>query len=130
VIADHVLQVSVGENVAVKDERRVLDQVVRGLERAGGTAGQFLVSVADDDAELRPVAEDVHDLSRLVGEAQDDFGDPCSLDPVDLKEEKRNVGQGHHRLRYVQGERTQVSTLPTGEYQCFYQRQSLRWKHI
>ena len=117
-VLDYAAQVGVSQHISVEHNRGFVDQVSGASERPGSSPREILVSVTHRDAVVETVAEDVFDLARLVGQAEDYLGDLGALDVVDLKKEKRDVGQGNDGFWRVQGQRTQSRPFPARKNEC------------
>jgi hypothetical protein len=72
---DNGCKVDLGEHVAVEHDHRFSEIVARVPHRPSGAERRRLDHVADRDAELRAVAEDLLDAPGLVVEAEDDLVD-------------------------------------------------------
>ena len=95
--------------------KRVVELVGRVAHRTGGAERRVLGRVPHGDTEVGAVAEVVADL---VGEERDghhDLVEAVQREQVDDVLHHRLVGQGHHRLGRVAGERTQAGALTAGE---------------
>ena len=113
---DDRAQIELGQHVAVEDDDRFGELVAGVLDRARGAERGWLDDVANLDADLGSVAEDLLDAPRLVVEAQDDFVDLGHLlEQVELVVEERPVENGHDRLRRMNRERPESRALAPGE---------------
>ena len=119
VILENVQQVGIGQNIAIEHDRRVVDEVLGSFESARCAARQIFMRIAHRDAILHPVAEDIGDLARLVGKAENDLGNFRPLDVIDLEKKKWNIGQRNNRLGNMQRERAQSCSFSSCEYECF-----------
>ena len=90
VLADNCFQIQVRQNIAVEDYRRFANQVFRKLISTGSTHGLGLDGVAQLDAVVRSIAEQLLDLVGLVGKRKRDVGDAGATQSVDLIKEKRS----------------------------------------
>ena len=108
-------EVDVGEHVTGDDEERV-DELVDGVaHRTGGAERRVLGRVAHGDAEVGAVTEVVADLVGEERHRDDDLVEAVQREQADDVLHHRLVGQRHHRLRGVAGQRAQTRALTTGE---------------
>ncbi len=119
---DDVLEVDVGEDVAVEDDGPVVDDLTRVLVGARGAERLRLDDVADPHVVMRSVAEDVLDLLWLVGEAEDDVVDVDASEQVQLIGEKRRADERHDGLRGVQRQGPQAGAFSACENHGLHRR--------
>src|SRR5206468_12902481 len=113
---DELGEIELGQHVSIEHHQRVGDALARIAYAAGGAERARLHHVADLDAGLASVAEDVFDALGLVIEAQNHLVDfRHALDEVELIIQKRTVEDRYDRFGRVDGERTQARTLASDQ---------------
>jgi hypothetical protein len=115
-------QVQIGEDVAVQDDRPLVEERLRVLHGTSGAQGRRLDRVADPDSEVGAVAEDRLDLLRLVRDGEDHLGHPGPGEEVQLVAEEGTVDDGGDGLRDGEGEGAEPRPLATGENYRFHDR--------
>jgi hypothetical protein len=120
VLTDDGLEVEVGQDVAVEDDRRLAQEVLGELVGAGRPHRLRLDGVVDLDAEVRPVAELLLDLQGLIGERERDVVNPCAAERVDLVEQERAVTDGDDGLRRVERQRPEPRALSPCENESLH----------
>ena len=105
-----------GQHVAVEHHHRFAQRLAGVADRAGRAERRGLDDVADADAGVAAVAEDLLDPARLVVEAEDHLVDLRHLlQQIELVVEERPVEDRHDRLRRVNRQRAQPRAFAPGE---------------
>ena len=113
---DELGEIELGQHVSIEYHDRVGNALARIAYAARGAERTRLHHVADLDAGLASVAEDVFDALGLVIEAQNHLVYfRHALDEVELVVQKRTVEDRNDRFRRVNGERTQARTLASDQ---------------
>ena len=109
-------QVHRGQHVAVEHDDRLGQRVAGERDRAAGAERRGLDDVAEIDAEVRAVAEDLLDPARLIVQAEDDFVDLRHLpQQIDLIVQERAVEDRDDRLGRVERQRPEPRAFAPGE---------------
>ncbi len=120
VVVEHRAQVERGEDVAVEDEERAVDELLDVLERAGRAERRVLDDVAQPQPQARAVAEVRRDRVGQIARGQDDVVDPGLLDAAQRPLEERHVHDRDHGLGRLEGERPKPRTLTADENDCLH----------
>ena len=116
VLGDDGGEVEVGQRVAGDDDEALAEQLFGVLDAAGGAQRHLLDGVVDVHAQLAAVAEVVADGLGQEREGDDDVVDAVPLEQLDDVLHARLVGDRHHRLGLVAGERPQARPLSPGHH--------------
>jgi hypothetical protein len=119
-------QVDVSEDVATDDEKGII-QLGHGVaNRPGGTERGLFGGVDHADAELGAVAEIGADGVGLEGHGHHDVVEAVLFQQAHDVLHHGPVGQRHHGLGRVGGQRTQAGPLPAGHDDGFHEWVSWR----
>ena len=119
--ADHVGQVNLGQHVPVEDHHGFLQVVPGEADGAAGAQWLWLHDVADPDAGLGPVTEDLFDEIRTVVEAQPhlvDLWDP--FQPVELIVQKRAVEDRNNGFGNLERQGAEACAHAASEEDCLH----------
>ena len=111
---DHLREVDVGERVAGDDEERVTERVADLAHRAAGAERRLLDAVAEPEAHAAAIAVGVLDHGGEVLEGHVRLGDAAAREQVEDVPEAGLIDDGDHRLRAVDGERSEPTPLAPG----------------
>ena len=113
---DDGAEIDLRQHVAVEDDDRLAQRFAGVADRAGRAERRRLDDVADAEAGVAAVAEDLLDAPRLVVEAEDDLVDfGHLLQQIELVVQKRPVEDRDDRLRRVNRQRAQPRALAPGQ---------------
>ena len=121
-------EVDLRQHVAVEHDDRFAQRFAGVAHRAGRAERRRLDDVADGEAGVAAVAEDLLDPPRLVVQAEDDLVDLGHLlEQVELVVEERPVEDRDDRLRRVNRQRAQPRAFAPREqdrlhrnHQCYH----------
>jgi len=77
------------------------------------------MGVTHCDAIFHAVAENVGDFARLIGKAENDFGDLSPFYVIDLKKEEWNIREGDDRFRHMKARGRKPAPLPPANISAF-----------
>jgi hypothetical protein len=114
--SNHAAEIDLREHVAVEDDNRFRQLIAGVFDGARGSKRRGLDDVADLDADVRAVAEDLLDPARLIIEAQNDLVNLRHLlEKIDLIVQKRAVEDRNDRFRRMDREWPESGALAPGQ---------------
>ena len=113
--AQEVLEVDRRQEVAVHDEKRLVEAAYQG-QRPGGSGRLVLVRVIERDPEARAVAEVRLEQGGEMADREGDAADPGDAELANEDLEDGHVAHRHQRLRQDRRVRRQASPTPSREH--------------
>ena len=115
-------EVGVGEQPGAENHRRSVHPILGRSQGPNGPQRPFFRPVSDHHAEIGPVLQQILDLPRLIGKAEQNLPDSGVLQKRQLVEHHRLVRDGDKGLGRVQRQWPQPGAGPPGQYQSFHGR--------
>jgi hypothetical protein len=113
-------QIDRSQDIAVEHDRGGIDVLFRILECAACAERRAFDGIANPDAVIRAVLEQIFDLPGLIRQAENNLLNPRASHQIDLVEEKRRVCNGNDRLWSVDRQRPKPGTFATGENESLH----------
>ena len=88
-MCDDGSEIDVRQHVAVEDDSRGIDVLFGVLECASGSKRRSFNGISNPDPVIGTVFQQVFDLSRLIGQAQNDLADTGTAHQIDLIQQER-----------------------------------------
>jgi len=78
-------KIDIRQHISIEDNGSRINVFFGILKRAAGAKGRSFYGISDPYTVVRAIFQEILDLSRLVGQTENDLVDPCASHQIDLK---------------------------------------------